>query len=247
MPTQKDFHNWLLQLYPKSRDAHGLVPAYPDAIIKISKHYSKNTEQNIDIYEIDDLGKFNTIHVMYMKGGKFADVGAAQNAQYRAALNKYRDFLHEIGGENSAAPPPVNEINDTDNFNTANNFSYERDLQNALCNQISQLFSGYNLQDREYIIGNRRIDVLLHNPADDSYLIIELKAGIAKREVFSQISEYMGLLHKKYPDKTIKGVIIAKEIGEDLRLAVLGTGTDKISLRTYAMSLALTKINAAES
>ena len=68
-------------------------------------------------------------------------------------------------------------------------------------------------------------------------LAVELKAGTADLRVFGQISTYLGLLKGRYPDKKIKGVIIAGNIGDDLRSACLVTNL--ITLKTYKMSLLL--------
>jgi len=104
------------------------------------------------------------------------------------------------------------------------------------------LFPGYKIfganQDGiEYSIGGKRIDLLLENIEKTSLLAIELKAGIADFRVFGQISMYLGLLSKIFPDKSIKGVIVAGEIDESLKNACLIT--DKVSLFKYKMKLLL--------
>lgn len=68
-------------------------------------------------------------------------------------------------------------------------------------------------------------------------LAIELKSGDADFRVFGQISMYLGLLSKKFPNKTAIGIIIAGEINDTLQNACLTT--DKIKVKTYQMQLTL--------
>lgn len=103
------------------------------------------------------------------------------------------------------------------------NFTYERDLQDSLIRQVNKLFPQYTLfkDGVEYYIDGKRIDVLLENKLKNELLVIELKAGLAKKEVLSQISEYMGKLKKKFNDKIINGIIIAGDVDDSLKDACL--------------------------
>jgi len=103
------------------------------------------------------------------------------------------------------------------------NFTYERDLQDSLIRKIDKLFPEYTLFEDgvEYYIDGKRIDVLLENKLRNELLVIELKAGLAKKETLSQISEYMGKLKKKFINKIINGIIIASEIDDSLKDACL--------------------------
>ncbi len=122
------------------------------------------------------------------------------------------------------------------------NFTYERDLQNSLINQVEELFPGYkiygqNLEGVEFSIGGKRIDVLLEHKTDKSLQAVEIKSGIADFKVFGQISMYIGLLSKQFPDRIITGVIVAGEIDKSLKSACIIT--DKVSLKKYKMQLTI--------
>ena len=227
MPTLQNFGQWLI-----ANNHPGAANSYPGAIDRISEHYSQHGEA-INIYDIDDSENLEPIRLLYQTIGDFGEFGSSHGGLYRAAINKYRDFLQSMDG---GVPLP-------DGGTENERFSFERDLQKALCGQIPKSFPGYKLFKTEYPIGNRRIDVLLENPEDNSLLAIELKAGVAGAAVLAQIAEYMGLLRRQHPEKTVKGAIVAAEISEQLRLAVSGTGATNISLQTYKMSL---QLNAAE-
>jgi hypothetical protein len=129
-----------------------------------------------------------------------------------------------------------------------NNFTYERDLQNSLISQAENLFPNYkiygNYDGVEYTIDGRRIDLLLENKNEKKLLAIELKAGATDFKTFGQISMYLGLLSKHFPDipkENISGIIIAGEIDQTLKDACLIT--DKIKLMEYTMKLSLEEVN----
>ena len=128
-----------------------------------------------------------------------------------------------------------------ENIEVWNNFSYERDLKNSMINQITELFPKYkifgeNNEGVEYLVDGKRIDILLEKN-DGSLLAVELKSGTANYKVFAQISLYLGLLMDRFPEKEIKGCIVAGEIDNTLKIA---TKTNKsIKLKTYKMKLEL--------
>jgi len=123
--------------------------------------------------------------------------------------------------------------------------TYERDLQKALVKQAEKLFPGYKifgdgLDGVEYQIEGKRIDLLLENLEKNELIAIELKAGMADFKVFGQISMYLGLLKKEFPQKSIKGVIIAGKIDETLKYAKITN--ENIKIMEYNMELILNEI-----
>jgi hypothetical protein len=112
------------------------------------------------------------------------------------------------------------EIDDTIPTSTESlTFGSESYLQDLVLKQAKELFPGYNLVQKEYRIKKTRIDILLINELETKLLAIELKKGIADRNVYGQISHYLNLLKEQFPDKEIEGVIIAGEIDESLKVA----------------------------
>lgn len=83
----------------------------------------------------------------------------------------------------------------------------------------------------------KEFDVLLEHEESKNLLVVELKSGEADFKVFGQISMYIGLLKRQFPERNISGVIIAGSIDESLVQA--SEITDKISLKTYRMSIEL--------
>jgi RecB family endonuclease NucS len=125
------------------------------------------------------------------------------------------------------------------------NFTYERDLQMALVRQAEKLFPGYkifgdDLDGIEFQIEGKRIDLLLENTLKNELLAIELKAGIADYKGFGQISMYLGLLKKEFPQRNIKGIIIAGKIEESLKYAVITN--ENVKIMEYKMELKINEI-----
>lgn len=233
------FKNWLLK-----RGNKGAASSYPKAINQISEHYSKQTGEKVDIYKLKDQNKISEIARDYSQSGKFSEFGYEQHGRYRAAMGRYSDFFVESRGEDheyEEAQVDEQEVEVVES-DSSTNFAYEKDLQTALCSHISELFPEYHVFGGlgigvEYSIGGRRIDVLLEHEKTKDLLVVELKSGEADFKVFGQISMYIGLLNRQFPERNISGVIIAGSIDDSLVQAC--EITDKVSLKTYRMSIEL--------
>jgi RecB family endonuclease NucS len=115
--------------------------------------------------------------------------------------------------------------------------SYEKDLKNSMVSQIDELFPEYkifgeNNEGVEYPIDGKRIDILLEK-SNGTLLAIELKPGIANYKVFGQTSMYLGLLMEKFPQREVRGCIVAGEIDSTLKSAA--KTTSMIKLKTYKL------------
>lgn len=169
------------------------------------------------------------------------------SATLKQAVKLYMDFMKEMKDEyklsNLRRNPYVlpTDEDDIDYIESSTNFSYEKDLKTSMISQISELFPEYkiygdNNEGVEYLVGSKRIDILLEKD-DGGLLAIELKSGTANYKVFGQLSMYLGLLMDEFPEKEIKGCIIAGKIDNTLKSAT--KTTQLISLKTYKMRLEL--------
>lgn len=118
------------------------------------------------------------------------------------------------------------EALDAETFRAATEFAYERDLQNFLIKNLSRLEAGLQLyvddeglSGVEFDAGGRRIDILALD-AQDRFVVIELKVSSAYDRVVGQIARYMAWVKANLEtDKPVRGMIVAKVINEDLKLA----------------------------
>jgi len=180
-------------------------------------------------------------HIEYIKS-----INKPSNVEqlYKELIKKYN-----IKDEQIISPekPEIEITDEQDDPNTESkmNFTYERDLQIALVRQAEKLFPKYkifgeDLEGVEYQIEGKRIDLLLENITENNLLAIELKSGIADFKVFGQISMYLGLLKKEFPQKNIGGIIIAGKIDESLKYAV--STNENIKIMEYKMELTINEI-----
>ena len=169
------------------------------------------------------------------------------SATLKQAVNLYMSFRknNDVDFKEFENNLPITrELSDDEDFDyivSSNNFSYERDLKNSMVLQINELFPkhkifGENNEGVEYLIEGKKIDILLEKN-DGSLLAIELKSGTANYKVFGQLSMHLGLLMDRFPEKEIRGCIIAGEIDNTLKSAT--KTTDLINLKTYKMKLEL--------
>jgi endonuclease len=104
-------------------------------------------------------------------------------------------------------------------------FAFERDLRNYLAKNLQSLEPGLKpYQDEEFSgvefpVGGRFIDILAQD-SRGGFVVIELKVSRAYDRVMGQLMRYMGWVRKNLADgNQVRGIIVAREIGEDLKLA----------------------------
>src|SRR5262249_744493 len=146
-------------------------------------------------------------------------------------------------------PAPIKD--DTEPAGSAE-FAYEADLRNYLAKNLSIIEPGLKLyQDEgitgvEFDVGGRRIDILAVD-AKGSLVVIELKVSRGYDRVVGQLMRYMAWIQKNQaePGQQVRGVIVAREISDDLLLACsLLAG---VQLFEYELSLMLKPVNTVGS
>jgi endonuclease len=145
----------------------------------------------------------------------------------------------------SASLPPLPEVDSSE----ASQFAYEQDLRDFLVRNLSliepglKLYSDEGITGVEFPVGRRYIDILAVD-RDGGYVVIELKVSKGYDRVVGQLLRYMGWVEKHHaePSQRVRGVIVAKEITEDLKLAC--ARVQGIQLYEYALSVTLTPASA---
>jgi hypothetical protein len=126
-------------------------------------------------------------------------------------------------------------------------FAYEKDLRNFLAKNLNIIEPGLTLYEEgdivgiEYSAGGRYIDILTLDK-DNNFVVIELKVSRGYDRVVGQILRYMGWIENNLvkPGQKVRGVIIANDISEDLKLAT--SKIQDVSLYEYDLSIILKKI-----
>lgn len=112
-------------------------------------------------------------------------------------------------------------------------FGLERDLQQALRDNIQQLDPGLKIIDSgdEKSVEAGRIDITAED-ADGYTVVIELKAGKAGSSSIEQVLSYVGSLAEEDPSRPVRGILVA---GEFTRRTVLAANAvPDLSLKTYS-------------
>jgi len=171
------------------------------------------------------------------------------------------DLFYQIDGstyrlfdaENDPSPllkgaQALEEANETESEidEERSEFAYERDLQNFLSRNLSliepglRLFEDDGITGIEYPVGGRYIDILALD-RNNNYVVIELKVSRGYDRVVGQLLRYVTWVKKHQADEgqSVRGVIIAREISEDLSLAC--DGLLDVELFEYQLSITLNR------
>ncbi len=100
-------------------------------------------------------------------------------------------------------------------------FELERHLQSELRREIVQLEPGLQIIDEglERSVESGFMDILARDEAG-ALVVIELKAGLARRESIGQITGYMGDLIEEEPNTPVRGILVAAEFDKSCRSGV---------------------------
>lgn len=123
-------------------------------------------------------------------------------------------------------------------------FAYEHDLRDYLSNNLAliepnlHLYAEEGVSGVEFPAGGRFVDIL----AVDSfggYVVIELKVSRGYDRVVGQLLRYMGWIQKHHadPGQRVRGMIVAKDVSDDLRLAC--SKVSDVQLFEYSLSVSV--------
>jgi hypothetical protein len=205
-----------------------------------------------------------TAHLLKMS------VNAPTRIHYNANPNGEDDLLYKIDGshfrlyEKGSDPLPIyekllpeieklvqagisDEIEGEEEYQQTG-FAYESDLRDFLSQNLAVIEPGLRLYEDEGIrgvefpVGGRFIDLLAidkHN----NYVVIELKVSKGYDRVIGQLLRYMAWIetNQAEPTQKVRGIIIAREISDDLHLAA--SKIPDVELFEYDLSVSLRKVN----
>jgi endonuclease len=126
-------------------------------------------------------------------------------------------------------------------------FAYEHDLRDYLAQNLHiiepslRLYRDEGITGVEFPVGGRFIDILAVD-ASGGYVVVELKVSKGYDRVVGQLLRYISWIKKNHaePGQRVRGIIIAKQISEDLLLAC--SEVPAVSLYEYALSVTVNHI-----
>lgn len=221
--TRDDVLNWFATRYPKIKE--GTVTAH---LIRLSTNAPTRLHYSAKLGEDDVFFKLDGSHFRLYDPAN--DPPPIQEGTLEPGV-----------------PSPRTESEDEDEPTKAAAFAYESDLRNFLSKNLNVLEPGLRLYEEEGIkgiefpVGGRFVDILALD-AKGAYVVIELKVSRGYDRVLGQLRRYMGWIAKNHaePGQMVRGIIVAREISEDLVLACLGV--PNVELFEYEMSVTVNKV-----
>lgn len=184
------FFHWL-----KARYKNSTAYNYSIAIDRISRHYSGQAGRDVDIFKVKDIQELNGIAAKYTKGGMYELFGDYGNGTNRAAIKRYIEFMSNYDVVNQ-----LNEIKESND--TLKLFPNYKIMQNGIAYKF-----------------NYKVKILENNESNMVIAVMLLEDNDSELESFGQICACIAKLTSQYPGKNISGIIVAKEVGEDLKNA----------------------------
>jgi endonuclease len=159
------------------------------------------------------------------------------------------DPLPINGAANNATMQSL-EMTEEGDLGLSSEFAYESDLRDYLAKNLQIFEPGLRLYEDEGIVGiefpvgGRFIDILAVDAQGD-FVVIELKVSRGYDRVIGQLLRYMAWIQKNQADlgQRVRGVIVARDISEDLLLAC--SLTPSVELFEYELSLTLKQVHPA--
>lgn len=150
------------------------------------------------------------------------------------------------GGEVSKTD--VEEADTEDICASDSEFAYESDLRDYLAKNLSLVEPGLRLYEEEgitgieYPAGGRYIDILAVD-SQGGLVVVELKVSRGYDRVVGQLLRYMGWVRQNLAEErqAVRGIIVARETTEDLRLACIESG--RVELFEYQLSLTVREVS----
>lgn len=227
--TSQDATRWFQQNYPNIKK--GTVNAHIRMMstnVKSRLHWSPSEHHNV-----------------------FYSLGSGTFRKYRPSLDPPPIMSND--DVPTLVEPVSEEIDDEEleqqrEFTGGEAFAFEKDLQNYLVKNLESIEPGLKLYNQdgitgvEFPVGGRRIDILAVDNQGD-LVVIELKVSKGHDRVIGQILRYMGWIKVNLAEdeQKVRGIIIAKDISNDLRLAC--SITQDITLKEYSISFSLDKVS----
>jgi Endonuclease NucS C-terminal domain len=221
--TRQEILNWFQGNYPKIKK--GTVNAH---LIVMSTNAPSRVHHNISPGGADDL-------------------------LFQMDRSNFRLYARD------SDPPPIYALdsiagiaedteNDEDEGKETHEFAYENDLKNFLVNNLHVIrpslavYQDGDISGVEFPVGGRYVDILAIEDGQ-TLVVIELKVSKGYDDrALGQILRYMGWIKENLaePNQEVKGIIIAKRISADLRLAT--SSVAGVELFEYELSIRLNRI-----
>jgi hypothetical protein len=226
-------------------EEHGLnekINEIRNMVVEWDRPQTSSLRRGFIVELFQDHGIFEEFRKKHWSFGS-TSAGEGKLRFYRRIRGDYSAYL----SGSSESEDSINEDSIDDSTNSA--FALESHLRDFLIKNLTSIEEGLKLfrdgerLGSEYVVddGNGRIDILAVD-SKNNYVVIELKVGQGRNKVVGQLLYYMGWVDKyliKDQQKDCRGIIIASEVSEDLKLAV--KRVPGVSVFSYNLTFKLEK------
>jgi hypothetical protein len=216
---------------------HGLqheVDEIRNMVIEWDRGYTSSLRRGYIVELFEKHGIFEDFKASHWAFGNTPS-GETRRRRYIRIKQEYENFLNGVG-------PEEEENGETDEAEIDQQFAAESDLRDFLANNPTCVESGLTLYRNgertgvEFPIDAGFIDILAVDQ-QGRFVVIELKVGRGRNKAVGQLLYYMGWVDKNLGKGPCRGMIIAKEIPNDLELAV--QRAPGVSVSRYHLSVSV--------
>lgn len=143
------------------------------------------------------------------------------------------------------------QIASAQDYRGSEEFAFERDLRNYLAKNLSLIELGLNVYQEEefsgieFPVGGRFIDILAKDK-NDGFVVIELKVSRGYDRVIGQLLRYMAWVQQNLAaNRQVRGIIVASDVTDDLRLAA--SLIQNVLLFEYTIAMKLSQVRIPDS
>jgi len=214
------------------------IAAIRDMVIEWDRPYSSSLRRGYVVELFESHGIVEEFKQKHWSVGN-THAGEGKLRRYRRIKQQYIDFL---AGHTSE----LVENEDIESQEESQAFAAESDLRDYLAENLGCIEPGLKLyQDKtrsgvEYSIDAGFIDILAID-AQKKFVVIELKVGRGRNKTIGQLLYYMGWVDKNLGAGPCRGMIIGKEISDDLEIAV--QRVPGVTLHQYALSVSVQRVS----
>lgn len=196
--------------------SHGLqsdVDAIRDMEIEWELSYRSSLRRGYIVDLLTAHGLFETFKEAHWPAGN-TEWGRKKADFWHRLKPRYQAFLEGQSGDATS--------DEEDAFEQA--FAAEADLRDFLANNLASVEPGLRLYEEdgrrgvEFAVDGGRIDILAVD-RQGAYVVFELKLARGRNKALGQILYYMGWVDTHLGKGPCRGVIVAREITEDLLVA----------------------------
>ena len=203
-------------------------------VIEWDRSYTSSLRRGYVVELFEENGIFEEFKQQHWANG-FTRSGETMRNRFLRIRSEYQEFLAGTGGEDGPEEEDLIE----------QAFAAESDLRDFLAMNLELIEPGLTLFEQEgrngleYPIEGGRIDILGVDTAG-KYVVVELKLSKGRKKTVGQLVYYMAWVDENLGNEPCRGVIVARDIPDDLILAT--KRVEGVSLFEYQLQVSLSSV-----